>query len=341
MARLSHRRLVQAGVAATLVAIVFAFGYLATRGKPAPPIPPTEKLRIALPMVPHAALLHIAAAKGYFADEGLAVTLIPTIHGGAAIDLVVQGNADIGAASDVVFVLSAAKAGGLAIAASIVSFSNDVAVIARSDRAIAVPRDLVGKRIGVTLGTASDYFLWTFLVRQKLTSGAVTLVDMPPGRMAPELAAGTIDAVSTWQPNVNDAQLALRDNAVAFCEPLIYTGTFNLIGRLDFLAGHSSAIEKLVRAVAKAEQFNSAQPDAAMDLVAERLHIDAQSLLPAWKELTFKVNLRQSQLITMEDEARWAMTTGQIAKGPIPNYLPNLYLDALLAVQPKSVTVIR
>jgi len=53
------------------------------------------------------------------------------------------------------------------------------------------------------------------------------------------------------------------------------------------------------------------------------------------------VDLLQSQLITMEDEARWAMARGYVAKGPVPNFLPNLYLDALLAVRPERVTVVR
>ena len=40
-------------------------------------------------------------------------------------------------------------------------------------------------------------------------------------------------------------------------------------------------------------------------------------------------------------EARWAMARGYIEKGPIPSFLLNLCLDALLAVQPERVTVMR
>ena len=51
--------------------------------------------------------------------------------------------------------------------------------------------------------------------------------------------------------------------------------------------------------------------------------------------------MHQSQLITLEDEARWAMARGYVDKGPVPNFLPHLHLDALLAVQPERVTVVR
>ena len=35
------------------------------------------------------------------------------------------------------------------------------------------------------------------------------------------------------------------------------------------------------------------------------------------------------------------MARGYAATGPIPNFLPHLYLDALLAVEPERVTVLR
>jgi hypothetical protein len=35
------------------------------------------------------------------------------------------------------------------------------------------------------------------------------------------------------------------------------------------------------------------------------------------------------------------MARGYVDKGPVPNFLPNLHLDALLAVQPERVTVVR
>jgi ABC-type nitrate/sulfonate/bicarbonate transport system substrate-binding protein len=336
-----HSRLFQAGAAAVLATVILAIGYWATRSAPPPPSVPAEKLTIAIPMVPHAALLHIAAAKGYFAEEGLDVTLMSTPYGKTAIELVVQGKADVGAASDVVFVLSAAKAGGLGIAANMFNSSTDLGVVARRDRGISAPRDLVGKKAGVTLGAAGEYFLWAFLIRHKLPPGSVTLVDMPPGEIAQQIAAGTVDAISTWQPNVPDAQLALGDNAVTFFEPLAYTETFNVIGRIDFLKGHSRAIEKLVRAILKAEQFIRGQPEEALILVAEHLKVDVRSLRPTWKDLNFRVELRQSQLNALEEEARWAMAQGYLEKGSIRNFLPNLHLDALLAVQPERVTVMR
>jgi len=337
------RRVRALAIAGTALAIVvaLAFGYAGSRGLSVRTAVPVEKLSIAVPTAPDAALLHIAAAKGYFAEEGLDVTLTPVSHGKAAMDLLAQGKADLASAAEVPFVISVLKGQRLGIAATVVSVPNEMAVVARRDRAIAEPRDLLGKRVGVTFGTSGEYFLWAFLIRHKLAPDSVTPVDMPPGQMVKALASGTIDAVSTWEPIRSNAHSALADNALSFTAADAYTVTQVVVGRSEFLKARPGAIEKLVQALLKAEAFNRSEPQQALRLVADQLKLDVKTLESSgWKDFAFKVDLRQSLLVTLEDEARWAMARGYVDKGPVPNFLPHLYLDALLAVQPDRVTVV-
>ena len=327
------------GAAALGVALALAMGFAAMRA-PAP-APAAEKLSIAVAATPYAALLHLAAAKGYYAEEGLDVTLIPASHGKAALDKVVSKEANLAAAAEVPFVISVLKGQDVAMAATIASASNEMAVVARRDRAIAAPRDLLGKRIGVSFGTSGEYFLWAFLIRHKLAPERVTLVDVPPPQIAQELARGSIDATSTWQPLRFNAESALGDNALSFPEPNAYTVTHVVAGSGAFLKEHPAAMQKLVRVLLKAERFNRADPQRALALFADRVKVDTRALQSGWQDLDFHVDLRQSQLVTLEDEARWAMARGYAEASAVPNFLPHLYLDALLAVQPERVTVVR
>lgn len=308
---------------------------------PSPQATLPENLRIALALTPDAALLHIAAAKGYFVEEGLAVTLMPVSHGKVALALLAESKADLASAADVPFVISVLKGEHLGIAAAVVSVPNEMAIVARRDRGIAAPHDLLGKRVGVTFGTNGEYFLWAFLIRHKLAPDSVTLVDIAPDKMVQELTAGTVDAVSTWEPVRSKAHAALHDIAQSFSGPDAYSATQAVIGRSEFLKARSGAIEKLMRALLKAEAFNRSEPQQALGIVADQLKLDAKALLASgWKDFQLKVDLRQSQLVTLEDEARWAMARGYADKGPVPNFLPHLHLDALLAVQPDRVTVV-
>ncbi len=326
-------------LAAAVVALA-AMGYLLLRDQRAVPTAAVETLSIAFSPTLQTALLNIAAEQGYFTEEGLDVKIVPVTHGKAALEHLRQGDADLAAMADVVFLLAVMKGEAFGTAASMLSTANAHTVVARRDRNIGAPRDLARKRIGVTFGTSGEYFLWAFLIRHKLAPDAVTLVDLPPGQIATALANGSIDATATWPPILADAQAALGENAVVFTETSAYTFNFLLVGRRDFLQGRPRAIEKLLRALLKAEQFNRAHPEDALQLVARRLKVDVNALRPTWKDFDFGVDLAQSQLITLEDQARWAMARGHVASGPLPNLLPYLYLDALLAVQPDRVSVV-
>lgn len=336
-------RLFQASAAVALAVIILALGYLGTRGQPGTRSFPAEKLRIAVPMLPHAALVHVAAVKGYFADEGLDASILPVSHGVAAIGDMLQGKADLAVAAEVPFVISVMKGNALGMFATVTSISNDNAIIARRDHAIVAPRDLAGKKIGISFGTSGSYFLWAFLIRHKLPlpPDSIMLVDLPPDQIMGALANGSVDAVATWQPISFQAEAALGKNAASFTEPDAYRTTMVAFGRIEFLKGHADAIEKLVRAMLKAEQFMRSHPEETMNLVAQWLKTDVDALRPTWTQFDFRVNLLQSHLIAMEDVSRWTMARGYAAKGPVPNLLPNLYLDALLAVQPERVTVLR
>lgn len=324
------------------LAVVSAAGVAAAalawkqRTAPAPP----ESLRVAASATPHAALLHLAAAKGYFAAEGLEVTLTTVSHGKAALEQLAQGKVELAAMAEVPFVIAVLQGQPLDLAATIASISTEMAIVARRDRAIAKPEDLQGKTVGATAGTSGEYFLWAFLTRHKLPADAVRMVDVPPGQIPGQLARGGIDAASAWQPVRFGAESALGGEAVTFTEPDAYTVTHVLVGRHDHLLARRSAVQKLLRALLRAEDFCRGHPEEALALLADRLKIAPSALQPVWADLRLAVDLRQSQLVTLEDEARWAMARGHVPRGPMPNFLPRLYLEAMLDVRPDRVTVV-
>ena len=60
-----------------------------------------------------------------------------------------------------------------------------------------------------------------------------------------------------------------------------------------------------------------------------------------WAEFSFQLLLDQTILVSMEDEARWAMKEGLTDKKEVPNYLDFIFMDALELVKPEAVTIIR
>jgi ABC-type nitrate/sulfonate/bicarbonate transport system substrate-binding protein len=307
----------------------------------APGVPP-EKLRLAMSSTPHAALLHLAAAEGFFVDEGLDVSVTLVTHGRAALDLLLEREVDLAAAAEVPFVVSVLNGQPLRVVASMLSASREMAVVARRDSGIELPAHLPGKRIGVTFGTSGDYFLWAFLTRYQLSPDRISMVNLPPGRMVAELANGTIDAAATWQPVRRQAEAALGPAAVTFIAPDAYTVTHVIVGRGDTLDARSAAVRRFVRALLRAERLTRDQPARAMAVVAREQRIDTEALRDDWALLDFRVDLSQSQLVTFEDQARWAQARGHVgATRPLPNFLQHLHMDALEANRSERVTIVR
>jgi NitT/TauT family transport system substrate-binding protein len=70
---------------------------------------------------------------------------------------------------------------------------------------ISQVRELRGKRVGLTLGTASEYLLFRALTEAGLKISDVTLVEVDDqNAIAAAFQAGTLDAAVVWEPILSD-----------------------------------------------------------------------------------------------------------------------------------------
>ncbi len=330
-----RRALIGAG-AATLLASLQA----CNRGSVAPE-QSTSNVRIAVPVVPHAGLIHIASARGFFRDRGLGVTLLPQSYGKAALAELLQGRADLAVAADVPVVVEILKGAPLSIVASVANASNELAVLGRIDRGIHTPGDLRGCRVGVTLGTSGEYFLWAFLVRHRIAPQSLQLVDLPPSRLIESLRHDLVDAIAAWQPVRHEAEIAFGDRIVSLQAPDAYAQNYVLFGQRDYVLAHQQELRQVVRALLDAEAFVNAHSQRAKEELAGLLKLSPGTIDPSWHDVTLEVEQQQAQLVTLEDVATWAMARNYAPSQPMPNFVSHLALDTLLAVSPERVTVVR
>lgn len=292
-------------------------------------------------MVPHAGLLHLAAALGYFQDQGIDASLKREIHGKAALAELLQGGADLAVVADVPVVIEVLKGVPLTLVASVANAPTELAVLGRVDRGIRGPGDLAGKRVGVSLGTSGEYFLWAFLVRHRMAPEAPRLIDLPPAKLIEALKYGDVDAIAAWQPVRHAAELGFGDAIVSLTAPDAYAQRFVLVGQREYVHAHTQELRRLIRAMLVAENFVNTSPLRAKRVLADLFKLSPEILDPSWQDMTLEVEQQQAQLVTLEDVATWAMARGYAARQPLPNFLSHLDLDALYAVSPERVTVVR
>jgi NitT/TauT family transport system substrate-binding protein len=285
-------------------------------------------------------LVFVAQVKGYFANEGLNVTLQPYTTGKSALDAALEGRADLATVADIPIMFAVTKGQPVSIVATIFTVQKDPGIIGRKDKGVSTLASLNGKRIGVTLGTSGHFVLDTFLIRQKLSTDDVTLRDLQPEELSDALAKGDVDAIATWEPYLGALRAQLGENGVIFYGDGIYELAFNIAGGRDYVVSHPETVKKLLRALIRADRFCEDEPDAARKIIASAINVSLENLQELWPTYQFNVELNQSLLLSLEDQTRWAMKNQLTARIDMPNYLNSLYLDGLKAVKPESVTVI-
>jgi NitT/TauT family transport system substrate-binding protein len=201
-----------------------------------------ERTRIKIGIIPSTdvAPLYLAESEGYFAEEGLDPELVPLGGGGDAITSLLGGDVDITFASYPLLVQAQQKGGGavnIKIVADASAASPDTAAVAvKSDSPLRDPKDLQGKRIGVSsTGAMDDLAVMAGMKVAKADSSGIQWKVMKTADMLPRLQSGDIDAAFLVEPFVTVAQAQLG----------VWTVFQPLTGRLDGIGLNGyAALEK-------------------------------------------------------------------------------------------------
>jgi NitT/TauT family transport system substrate-binding protein len=286
-------------------------------------------------------LLYIAQANGYFAREGLEASFQSHPSGLAALESALAGHADLAGVADTPLVFAAIRDQRPAIIATIAADIIDQGIVARGDRGIASIADLRGKRVGVALRTSGHFMLDIALVRHGIRPDAVVKIDLKPQQMADAIAGGEVDAVATWAPYLNRAQTALGANAVSFQGRHVHSYSFNLAGSKRYVDENPEALAKLLKALARAEQFAAEQPGHAQLIVANAMKLAPEAVVASWSHYQLRLSLDQRFLTLLEDGSRWAIRNRYVDRADLPNYLDIIHAGILSAVRSEAVTIIR
>jgi len=121
----------------------------------------------------------------------------------------------------------------------------------------------------------------------------------------------------------------------------IYREDFYFVANKNLVKNSPKTLKTFLKAIAKGQKFILENEEESINLVSQRLKLDKELTALIWGEFKFQLMLDQTILMSLEDEARWAMREGLTDKKEVPNYLDFIYVDALEQVKPETVTIIR
>lgn len=182
-------------------------------------------------------------------------------------------------------------------------------IVARRSAGIEALADLAGKRIGTMDNTSAAYFLERMLASVQLTPADVTVlgqIDLPA--LSDALVDGTIDAISMWSPEPEEAELALGEDAVSFSGEGVYREIFSINTTARALADPSRRrhIKAFLEALVAASEELADDPAQAQRLVTGRMTDYAPEVVAAaWPHHRYLAGKVPDLLDVMVEQEQW------------------------------------
>jgi NitT/TauT family transport system substrate-binding protein len=315
-------------------AVIVSLGSWSCRNK-------TEQVTVGLPVLAPAYIpVYIARDQGFFAKNGLDVTIREYDVGPVAIKGMMNGEVNIAGASEYPIVERALKKDGIKIIA-VIDKNQAFYLTGRKDRGIEKISDLKGKRVGVTFGGIGEFYLARFLGLHGLKINDVKLVNIKMTAATEAVARDEVDAVMVTQPNSADVEKRLGAGGITWPAQSSQPVYVIMASKSDWIEAHPRQAVRFLNALAQAEDFILSHPAEAKTTLRKFLNYNDAFFEENWRGHQFSLSLDQSIITAMEDETRWMMRSNLIPEKEVPDFTNYLYVDGLKAIRPAAVNIIR
>jgi len=282
----------------------------ALAGLMASPALAQEKFNFALnwfPVGDHAAYW-VALDKGYFADEGLEVTLENSKGSGDSIAKVDTGAADAGLADAAVIIASKAR-GTTVKVVGMVFDKTPMNVFSSKDNPISSPKDLEGKTIGAPAGDSQRQMWPAFAKANGVDENSVTWVNIEPTAKIAALAEKRVDSVADYTTGLPLYEKPMGEGNVVMM-PWADHGfdmySMSIMASEKTMTERPEVLKKFLKAAYMGWRDVMADPDEAMAIFKKRVpEIDEAAIAANMKmglELMKTDNYRNNGIGWMEEE---------------------------------------
>ena len=186
-------------------------------------------------------------------------------------------------------------------------------IVAKRSAGITTLADLKGKRVVVPRNTSANYYLVAMLNSAGLRETDVTLVSAPATAMAEALVKGDADAISMWEPESQNAVVALGKDAVIFQNNKVYREFYSLYSTTDVMNDprRRGQLVDFVRAVIAATGELTKDPKPFFPLISRVTKHPADQIARGWEHHAFPLAVAPDLLDILVGEERWVAANQQ------------------------------
>ena len=212
----------------------------------------------------------MAAEKGFSQKEGLTAKITNFASGSVAADAFRTGRGSIIVAGDQPTIRLWTQ--GFVGVSPQAHYNTLSIIVARNT--IKGPADMKGKKVGVLLGSTSEFFTKLYLTKGGLSTSDIDMVNLRPAEMVTGLARGDIDAFVIWQPFGWRALAAVKDAHILTTAKGYFEEWEAITTTKDYAAKHGAELTAFLRGLDAAGKWIPNNLDEAAKIVAAEIRFD-------------------------------------------------------------------
>ncbi|MDD1676421.1 MAG: NrtA/SsuA/CpmA family ABC transporter substrate-binding protein [Methanomicrobiales archaeon] len=323
------------GLAIVIVLVSIGVWYSGNSAPSYPGIP--EPVTIGVKPAEDIALFYIAEDRGFFAKNGLNVTLVSYTTKLQAFSGMQKSDVDFAIISEYPVVAAIFEQKDISIIGSTSRFQDQYLAANPGIRTVS---DLNGRKIGLPAGTISEFYCGRFLNLNGVRLEDVTTKNVPFLQAGDSLENGSVDAVLIFDGAPRSKEILSEGNFTLWNVQSGQASYDLLVSRKDWVVDHPEDVQKLLRSLVQAEEWFVSNPAGGKAITQKAINRSDADIATIWPRFQFSLTLDQSLISAMEDEARWMIANHLTNATTVPDFRDFVSRKGLETVKPGSVRII-
>ena len=282
----------------------------------------SSRIRLVYPNKVNYESLIIANHLGYLREAASNIDVVTVASGINAAEALSLGSADIAAMGDgpAIILMSQKKK------ASVVTRYAKGEKIHRliSDAHLHSPEELIGKRIGLQIGSSTHAAFLAWLSKQGINKDDITVVPMDPRNMPEAMKNKQLDAIAGSEPWALNVEKLSGGAVHEFVNLQNERNHFPhlLLANNQFITNQKFEIKSIIRAIEKANRFIAAYPDSSAKIAAHYIGLSESEQKECMSRLSWEVGWSDSDYNSLNETTKFFRSSKRISNIPeINNYL--------------------
>lgn len=281
----------------------------------------------------------IAEEKGFFKEEGLDVENKLMNGPDENAPLVASGEAKVCFGSIYNNISVAANGVKVKVIAPLANAAGTQAVVAGKNTVITSPKDLEGKKIGMTNGAGVLIAIRNMCAATGTDINKIQFVNLQASEQLASLDKGDIDAMAAWEPWIGKAVAQggkeLFNGVKSYlpgAEGDVHWIDFYMTVQVqdDFAKKNPETVKKLLRALHKATDYINEHPEESAKIIAKRINVDEETCLRIIKKNQYSMKFDKQFMEGTDNMARFMLDMKNIAAVPaIKDYVDTTAMKEL------------